>query len=210
MITESSARARMPVSDSNVARQQQVHALGGGDPKGGRAGHRLHVGRPHPGRVHHHPRPHPERLAGGPVHRVDAGHSVAGAPQPGHLGVADQMRAVAGGGARHGERVPGVVHPAVVVLQRAGDHVPVQPGRFAQRAAPGEVAVVRHTSAPARAPRERHQVVERHAGADVRPFPVPGQREQERLGGHQVRRQGADHQVAFPQRLGDQREVQLL
>jgi hypothetical protein len=116
---------------------------------------------------------------------------------------------VRGRGASYGERVPGVVHAAVVVLQRPGDDVRVEAGGLAQRAAPGQVAVVRHPAAPAGAPGGRHQVVEQHARADVGPLPVLRQREQERLRRDEVRGERADHQVALAQRLRDEPEVEL-
>jgi hypothetical protein len=187
-----------------------VHALGRLHRERRRAGHRLDVGRPHPGRVDDDRCRDVEAAAGLRVLDGDAGDPRTVAQHVDHRRVAEHHRSVRGRGAGDGERVPGVVHAAVVVLQRPGDDARVQPGRLAQRTAAGQVPVVGHAAAPAGAPRDRHEVVEQHAGADVGPLPVLREREQERFRGDQVRGERADHQVPLVQCLGDEPEVQLL
>ena len=117
--------------------------------------------------------------------------------------------AVGGGGAGDEHRVPRVVDLGVVVLQRADQRVLPQRRDDPQRAAAGEVAVVRHAPRPARQQAER--VVERDARARVEPLPAAvHQRVEERHRLDEVRGELLDQQPALLQRLGDQPEVEHL
>ena len=111
-----------------------------------------------------------------------------------------------GRGAGHGERVPRVVNLGVVVAHRARQPVRGQRGGQLQRAAGGQVPVMRNGPV-----RSFHRVVEGQPGPDVRPLDhLLVQREQERDGLDQMRGELGHQQVAFPQRLADQLEVELL
>jgi hypothetical protein len=101
--------------------------------------------------------------------------------------------------------VPGVVHLRVVVAHRAGEPLRRQRRGQAERAAGGQVPVMRH-----RPPGALHRVVQRQARSDVGPLDhLPVQRVQERDRLDQVRGELGD-QVTLAQRLVDQLEVTLL
>ena len=109
-------------------------------------------------------------------------------------------------GAGHGQRVPRVIDLRVVVEHGAGEPVRRQRRRALQRSARGQVPVPRH-----RPPRALHRVVQHQARAHVRPLDhLLVQRVQERDRLDQVRGELGHEQVAFPQRLVDQLEVELL
>ena len=115
----------------------------------------------------------------------------------------------AGAGRRRGpgdhERVPRVVGLGVVVAQRTGEGTLLQARHHAQRLALGQLLVARHRAAAG------HRVVEGEPSRDVGPLPdAVLERVDERHRLDQVRTQPGQHQLALPEGLAHQGEVQLL
>ena len=99
--------------------------------------------------------------------------------QPGHPGAGEHPRAVAGGGADDGQRVPGVVDLGVPVPDRAPDDVAAQPRERRERGRAGQVPVPRDLALAGEGGAE--DVVERDARAVVGALPHRrGERQQER------------------------------
>jgi hypothetical protein len=195
-----------------VLRHDQVHALGRPDvelPAGG--DHRLRLVGPHPGRVDHLPGPDLDVPVALQVADERAGDPLALPQEPDDPRPGSDQRPEVRRGPGDVHRVPGVVDLAVVVADRADQGVLAQRRRDLQRPAPGEVAVVRQPAAHAGRRRQRHQVVEQHPGADVRPLPDPVlQRVEERQCPGEVGRELTDDEPALPQRLVHQPEVEHL
>ena len=129
--------------------------------------------------------------------------------QPDHAGAGQHPRAVAGGRADDGEGVAGVVDLGVPVPDRPPDDVAAQAREGGQRPLARQVPVP--GDLPPGGERGAQHVVEGHAGAEVGALPGrPGEREQERQRGDQVRRDRLHQPGALGQRLADQREGELL
>ena len=171
--------------------------------------HRLRLVGPDAGGVDHLGGLDLDRVAVLEVADPDADHALALAQEPDDAGAARDPRAVRRRRPHQPERVAGVVHLRVPVLDGADQRVPLQRGGEPERLAPGEVLVHRQARVVAGAARQR--VVERDAGADVRPLPgAVLQRVEERHRSHEVRRQPVEDQAALAQRLADQAEVEHL
>jgi hypothetical protein len=112
------------------------------------------------------------------VHHLGAHHTFAFAQEVDDGGLVDRVRTVVGGGPHQVGHVLGVVHLAVVVADGPDEGVILQARGGAQRAPARQVLVERHAAlVPAG---NGHGVVQRDAGADVRPLDeVFGQRIQE-------------------------------
>jgi hypothetical protein len=127
-------------------------------------------------------------------------HTFALAQEIDDGGLVDCVRTVVGGGPHQVGHVLGVVHLAVVVADRSDEGVVLQARGGAQRAPARQVLVERHAAlVPAG---NGHDVIQRDAGADVRPLQnVFGQRVQERHRPGQVRGQLGKQQPPFLERL---------
>ncbi len=189
-----------------VPGHQQVDALGGPHRQlAAPAGHRLDVVGPHPRGVDGLPGADVDLPAALEVVDPHPGDPVALAQQARHPGAGGDQRTVVGGGPGNEHRVPGVVDLGVPVLDRAHQGVRAQRGDGAQRRPPGQVAMARHRPAGT-----AEGVVEHHPSADVGAFPSPvGQREQERDRADEVRAERVQQQRPLPQRLTDERDVEL-
>ncbi len=173
------------------------------------AGERLRLVGPHTGGVDDLLGEDVELLARLEVLDLGAGDPIALAQQPDDTGAARDVRSVRRGRARQEHRVAGVVDLAVVVVERADQRFLLEPRHHPQRAATGQVTVVRHAARPAR--QQRHRVVEQHAGAGVDALPeATGQRVEERHRVHEVRCELVEQQAALAECLGDEPEVEHL
>ena len=142
--------------------------------------------------------------AGLDVAHADAGDPVDLVEELDDLGGGADHRAVLGGGAPHHHRVAGVVGLGVEVADRPDQRAALERRRHPQRPGPGQLLLVRQRALAA------DRVVERDAGRDVRALPVLGQRVQEADRLDQVRGEAGQAELALPQRLAHQPEVQLL
>ena len=185
----------------------QVHALGHPDLVAGLHAARLvHQVRPDARADHGPGRRDVESPPGLLVPYPRAGHPLAVPQQRHRAGPGDDGRAVQRRRPRHRDRVPRVVDLGVVVEHGAGQPLGPQRRGPAERAAGGQVPVMRDRPLDA-----LHGVVDHQARAHVRPLDhLPVQRVEEGHRPDQVRREPADQQVTFPQRLLDELEVALL
>jgi hypothetical protein len=173
--------------------------------------HRLRLVGPHPGGVDDLPGADLDRPVVLQVPDGGPGDPLALPQEAGHPGPGGHQRAEVRRRAGDVHGVPGVVHLAVVVPDRADQRVLAQRRRGPQRAPPGQVPVPRQPALRPGRGRGRHHVVEHDPGADVRALPDPVlQRVEEGQRPGQVRGQLADDQAALPQRLVHQPEVQHL
>ena len=190
-----------------VARHHDVHALGRPHLKGiGDAGEALHLGGPDPRAVDDDAGTHVELVAALQVAQMGAGHLAALVPELDDLHGRDAGGPVGEGRAGQGDGEAGVVHLRVVVADAAGEGVVPERGHGTQTGRVGEVPVARHRRVHA-----GERVVERQTGAHVQAvLHAVLQRQQERRGVDEVRRQRLDEQAPLVQRLADEREIELL
>ena len=198
------------VRADTVPRNDQVHALGRADVQLSPAADEvLDVVGPHARRVDHLLGAYRPFGAGLEVANADTGDPLALAQEPDDLSAVGHVGAVGGRRANDRHGVPGVVDLRVVVLDATDQRVGLERGNEPQRLATGQMTVPWQPAAVAR--RDRHRVVEREPGADVRAFPEPPvERIQERHRADQVRRESLNEQSSLTQGLAHEPEVEHL
>ena len=184
-----------------------MDAFGGVDTKAGRSRHVLDVIDPHAGGIDDAFRADLGGFVGLDVAHHGADYPVAVLEKGLDSGGGGDRRTMMGGGTADGHRVTGIVDLGVVVEDSADQARSLESGYQLECPFAAQVPMAGKLLATG----ERHEVIEEHASAVVRPLPDSTSKwDEEGDRAHEVRRDRGGVQTAFLERLVHQREIHLL